>query len=314
MHKVVLSLGTNIGKKHENINRALYLLSHSGIRILKVSQKITTPPWGNWNQPDFLNVVVTAETTMSPVKLLRTIKEIERNMGRTSGHMEPRIIDVDIILFDNLIVKTDKLKIPHPSFRERNFVLKPLSEIAPDLKDPETGKTILQLYRELLLLPFMGYIDTPIGPFYVAEKDGQVLRTSFKNMRGRQEYTPLLDKLLKRLEDYFSGKKVDFTEFTLNFSMIPDTYRHIYTVLMKIPYGAVISYSQLAELSGIRKGAMTVGNAMSKNPFPILVPCHRVIRKDGKIGGFSAGKDKKIFLLKLELKDSFFNVFPKGTY
>ncbi len=314
MHDVVLALGSNKGDKKENIKRALYFISHSGIRIHKVSKTIITSPWGNWQQADFANMVLTAKTSLSPYELLKTIKGIERTMGRTEGHMKPRIIDIDIIFFDNIILNTEELEIPHPSFRERIFVLGPLFEIAPHLKDPVSGKSISQLYKELLSMPYVGHIETEKGSFFVSVKNGMVLKTSFDYIRGRQEYTPIIANLLDRLKMYFNGEKVDFNDFSLDFSNVPPLYRKIYTVLRKIPYGTTISYSHLAELAGIPKGARTIGNAMAKNPFPILVPCHRVIRKDGTLGGFSSGIERKIFLLKLELGDRFFDIFPKNIH
>lgn len=312
MHKIVLSLGSNKGDKEKNLRQALSLLAQNGIKIHKVSKTIITPPWGNWKQEDFMNLVLIGETYFEPTELLKTLKDIEKTMGRKEGHMQPRIIDIDIILFDDLILKTDTLKIPHPSFRERLFVLKPLFEIEPDLHDPETGKTVSTLYEELLSMPFVGHLSTEIGDFYVSVKNGKVVQTSFDYIKGRQEYTPLLGRLLDRLNKYFNGEKVEFNDFPLNFYNISELYKRIYTALRKIPYGRVISYSQLAELAGITNGARVVGNAMAKNPFPIVVPCHRVIRKDGSLGGYSSGIERKTFLLKLELRDMFFDIFPKS--
>lgn len=313
MHRIVLSLGTNLGEREENIKRAIFLISQNNIRVLQVSQTVATPPWGEWNQPPFLNVVIIAETQLEPETLLKTLKGIEKLMGRRSGHMKPRIIDIDIIFFDDAIVNTKLLKIPHPHFRERSFVLTPLVEIAPHLIDPVTGKNILQLYNELLKMPFVGYVNTPMGPFYVAEKDGKIIKTSFNQIVGRREPTPILVRLLQHLNKYFTGSRIDFLEYKLDFTNTSETYRRIYSVLRNIPYGTLIPYSKLADLSGIHNGAKLVGRAMHKNPFPIIVPCHRVIRKNGSIGGFSSGKERKIFLLKLELKSNFSKIFSKGT-
>ena len=314
MHKVILSLGTNTGDKEKNLRKALHLLEKNNIKILKASRTVETPPWGNWNQPDFLNMAILVETRHSPIDMLKALKQIEKEMGRTTGHMKPRIIDIDIILFDKLVIKTDTLEIPHPSYRERGFVLEPLMEIAPEIKDPLTQKTIRQLYAEYLNLPFVGFLETPIGKFYISVRKEMVLATSFKKIRGRMEYTPTLGSLLNKLQRYFAGEYVKFDEFNLQLSSIPHTYKNIYNILGKTPYGTVISYSKLAELAGIPKGARVVGNAMKKNPLPIIIPCHRVIRSNGKIGNYSAGSDKKIFLLKLELKSNFSLVFPQGIH
>ncbi len=312
-HKVVLSLGSNKGRRKENIKEALRLLGISGVRILKVSTIIETLPWDNVEQQPYLNVAVFGETILSPHELLETAKKIERQIGRTSGHMEPREIDIDIIFYENLILRAKNLQIPHPRFREREFVLKPLREIMPHLKDPETGKEIIALYRELIMLPFTGTITTDFGPFSLQVKDGKVIKTAFSNLKGRRDYNPLIKSILSILRKYFAGIPVDFSKVPVNLENLPPTYRKVLEITREIPYGAVKTYGEVARLSGIKNGARVVGNAMRTNPIPVIIPCHRVVRKDG-IGEYTGGKKIKEFLLKLELKDRFFSTFTKSTF
>ncbi len=150
MHKVVIALGTNIGDKEQNIERALLLIEARGIKILKKSSVIKTEPYGYTEQPEFLNCVVLAETELTPNKLLETLLSIEKEMGRVRKiHWGPRIIDLDIIFYDNLAINEENLKIPHPDMQNREFVLKPLNEIAPCYVHPVLCKTVRTLYEEL---------------------------------------------------------------------------------------------------------------------------------------------------------------------
>ncbi len=313
LRKIVLALGSNKGNRKENLTKALDILGISGIRILKVSSTIETFPWDNAEQEMYLNMVIYGETILSPHELLKTIKEIEKQLGRVSGHMEPREIDIDIILYDNEIIKTQTLQIPHPRFREREFVLRPLSEITPHLYDPVTGKKIITLYKELLSMPFIGTIKTIIGPFSVAVKENKIVKSGFFKLNGRRDYNPLVKKTIQLLRKYFEGQPIDFTNTPVNLEDLPPTYQNILTTVRRIPYGTVKTYGEIAYLAGIKNGARVVGNAMKKNPIPVIIPCHRVVRKDG-IGGYTGGENIKEFLLKLELKDSFFDTFPKSSF
>lgn len=133
MSNIYLSLGTNLGDKEDNLERALFLLSEK-VTIIKRSSYYETEPVGFQDQPWFLNIVVEGETNLSPQELLIFIKDIERNMKRVKTFVNgPRIIDVDILLYDNIRMETDSLTIPHPRMFSRAFVIVPLSEIAPDL-------------------------------------------------------------------------------------------------------------------------------------------------------------------------------------
>ena len=142
MSLVYLGLGTNLGDKPSNLNQAVNVLSMEVGNVLRVSSFITSVPWGFDSENVFLNAVVLVETTLSPFDLLAKTQEIERNMGRsakTSSGYEDRIIDIDILLYDNLIVDQPALKIPHRLIAKRDFVLIPLLEIAPELVDPVTN-------------------------------------------------------------------------------------------------------------------------------------------------------------------------------
>ncbi len=149
MALVYLSLGTNLGDKERNLNEAILKLSLEVGNIICQSGFYDFKPWGFETDNSFLNAVVLLETRFSPFELLTKTQEIEKEMGRatkTSQSYSDRIIDIDILLYDNLIIDQPTLKIPHPLMLERDFVLIPLCEIAPDLVHPATGKK----YREMI--------------------------------------------------------------------------------------------------------------------------------------------------------------------
>ncbi len=141
---VYLGLGSNLGNRQENLDQALKLLAQR-MRLGKVSSIYDTEPIGNVNQPRFLNMACEAFTRLSPEGLLALVKGIEQKMGRYSRSGEPRIIDIDVLLFGDKVVNTRDLIIPHPQIAERSFVLVPLSEIAPDVVHPVTKKTIKEM-------------------------------------------------------------------------------------------------------------------------------------------------------------------------
>jgi len=133
---VFLALGTNLGDRGANLAQALGEIS-SIASIQKESSIYETPPWGVTDQPAFLNQVVGVETSLSPVELLMAVKDIEIKMGRVpSVRFGPRLIDIDILLYDDTVLNIPTLTLPHPRMLERAFVLVPLLEIAPDLISP----------------------------------------------------------------------------------------------------------------------------------------------------------------------------------
>ncbi|MGQ9778297.1 MAG: 2-amino-4-hydroxy-6-hydroxymethyldihydropteridine diphosphokinase [Bacillota bacterium] len=153
MSIVFLGLGANLGDRAANLAAAREALAPA-VRIRKASRLYESEPVGLRDQPFFLNQVVEGETALRPGALLIYLKEIERRMGRLPGpRYGPRPIDLDIILFDDWVLAGADLVIPHPRFRERSFVLAPLAEIAPELRDPLTGERIAELWRRFA--PFL---------------------------------------------------------------------------------------------------------------------------------------------------------------
>jgi 2-amino-4-hydroxy-6-hydroxymethyldihydropteridine diphosphokinase len=148
MPLVYLGLGTNLGDKPLNLNNAVNALSVVVGSVLAVSTYYTSTPWGFESENEFLNAVVLVETNLPPFELLAKTQEIEQNMGRstktTSGY-EDRTIDIDILLYDKLIIDQPALKIPHPFIVKRDFVRIPLLEIAPELVDPVSNKKFRML-------------------------------------------------------------------------------------------------------------------------------------------------------------------------
>jgi 2-amino-4-hydroxy-6-hydroxymethyldihydropteridine diphosphokinase len=141
---VYLGLGSNLGNRQENLDQALKLLSQR-MQMGKISSIYDTEPLGNTNQPRFLNLVCEVRTRLTPEGLLTMVKGLERMMGRHSRTGEPRVIDVDILLYGDSVIQTKDLEIPHPKMAERQFVLVPLAEIAPDAVHPVTKKTIKEM-------------------------------------------------------------------------------------------------------------------------------------------------------------------------
>lgn len=144
-----LSLGSNLNDRYANLQRAIAGLQ-AHFTITAISPVYVTEPWGDTDQPAFLNVCVAAATTAPPHDALRLIKEIEADMGREpTRRWGPRLIDIDILFYDKLILADEELIIPHPRIAERAFVLAPLADIIPDFRHPQTGETIEEMLDRL---------------------------------------------------------------------------------------------------------------------------------------------------------------------
>jgi 2-amino-4-hydroxy-6-hydroxymethyldihydropteridine diphosphokinase len=146
---VYLSLGSNVGNRKENLDRAIGFLLER-LRVDKVSSVYDTTPEDNPDQPRFLNMVAHVYTTLEPQGLLALLKGIESKLGRVpSARYSPRPMDIDILFYGKQVLNTPNLTIPHPRIPERAFALVPLNEIAPELVHPASGKTVKQLLAEL---------------------------------------------------------------------------------------------------------------------------------------------------------------------
>ena len=148
-HIVYLALGTNLGDRIANLCAALKALSPE-VKVITESKVYETPPWGYENQPAFLNMAVKCETNLEPESLLKRLKQLEVQLGREqSFRWGPRLIDIDILFYDNIILKSESLTIPHPRLHERAFVLVPLAEISPDFIHLVLKKTINELLADV---------------------------------------------------------------------------------------------------------------------------------------------------------------------
>lgn len=148
-HTAYLSIGSNLDNREENLNKAITLIEENCGIITKKSSLYETAPWGNIEQPPFLNQALVLRTDMSAKKLMKQLLHLERLMGRIrTEKMGPRIIDLDIILMDEEIVHSEALILPHPHILDRKFVLLPMAEIAPKAFHPIFNKTIEQLLKE----------------------------------------------------------------------------------------------------------------------------------------------------------------------
>ncbi|MBL7893583.1 MAG: 2-amino-4-hydroxy-6-hydroxymethyldihydropteridine diphosphokinase [Bacteroidia bacterium] len=152
MKKAYLLLGSNSGNRRQNLLDALQHIENYAGKVIKSSSVYETAPWGNPDQQNFFNQAVLIETHMEPTILLHELLAIERLLGRKRGENEAekwaqRIIDIDILFYNNDTLQTEQLTIPHPRLHERNFALKPMLELAPDHKHPVTGKNIEHLAK-----------------------------------------------------------------------------------------------------------------------------------------------------------------------
>ena len=151
LHTAHIALGSNLGDKEANLRRALELLDEHGVEVVKVSSFICTEPYGVTDQPQFLNAVCQVRTSLEPLALLHTLLGIEQEMGRVRlRHWGERNIDLDLLLYEDVVMDTPELKLPHPDMQNRDFVLLPLFEIAPELIHPVLRKNIGELKEKLI--------------------------------------------------------------------------------------------------------------------------------------------------------------------
>ena len=150
-HEVYLSIGSNIGDKEANLNEAIKLINENEeIEVEKVASFITTEPWGYTDQEEFINSALKIKTLLSPSELMNTLLNIESKMKRERiKKWGPRIIDLDIIFYDDLVSEDEHVILPHPRMEERAFVLEPLCEIAPNKIHPLLKKRVFRLLEEL---------------------------------------------------------------------------------------------------------------------------------------------------------------------
>lgn len=146
-----IALGSNLGDKEKNLRRALLLLTQQGVDVVRVSSFLSTEPYGVTDQPQFLNAVACVRTSLTPLALLDVLLATELAMGRVRlRHWGERNIDLDILLYEDVVLDTKRLRLPHPDMQNRDFVLLPLAEIAPELKHPTLQKTIWELKENLM--------------------------------------------------------------------------------------------------------------------------------------------------------------------
>ena len=163
MKRIYLGLGSNLGERDKMLAQAVRALDSPRLRILRLSPVYETEPIGSAGQNWFLNLVAEAETDLFPLQLLHRTSKVEALLKRRRlAPNGPRTIDIDILLFSNFVIDADSLVIPHPRFRERRFVLAPLADLAPHLRDPVTGKSIRELLAELKG-QIVRRVESPIG-------------------------------------------------------------------------------------------------------------------------------------------------------
>lgn len=146
-----IALGSNLGDKEKNLRRALLLLTQQGVEVVRVSSFLSTEPYGVTDQPQFLNAVACVRTSLAPLALLDVLLATELAMGRVRlRHWGERNIDLDLLVYEDVVLDTPRLHLPHPDMQNRDFVLLPLAEIAPELKHPTLQKTVYELTENLM--------------------------------------------------------------------------------------------------------------------------------------------------------------------
>lgn len=149
INRAYLSLGSNLGNKAENIQNAVVLLSERAGEVIKVSSNYETEPDGFVSENSFVNIALSLDTTLDAYALLDVCEQIEKELGRehksVNLNYSDRVIDIDILYFNNMQLATDRLTLPHPRMHKRQFVLEPLAEIAPKFRHPITGMSTVKM-------------------------------------------------------------------------------------------------------------------------------------------------------------------------
>jgi 2-amino-4-hydroxy-6-hydroxymethyldihydropteridine diphosphokinase len=144
----VVALGSNLGNRWDHLAIGIRRLREGAIPLLEISPVFETPPLGLSDQPPFLNLVVMGDTPLGPEELLRLLQDLEAESGRVrTVRNGPRTLDMDLLFFEDRVIRRDNLRVPHPRWRRRSFVVRPLLCLAPDLRDPETGFTVAEIAR-----------------------------------------------------------------------------------------------------------------------------------------------------------------------
>lgn len=194
MAKVYLGLGTNLGDKEQNLRDAVQKIEEQVGKVVSLSAFYVTAPWGFASENSFLNAAACVETELSPLEVLQETQMIERELGRTkksvNGIYSDRLIDIDLLLYEDLVLSVisasgAELTLPHPLMAERDFVMKPLAEIAPGLVHPVLGKTMKELTS-----------------FFLRNKHRQIGDASY-------QYCIQQMNLLKRLGDEMANNGID---------------------------------------------------------------------------------------------------------
>lgn len=149
MNEIYLSIGTNLGNKEKNLEKAIELISHNVGEVIKQSSVYITEPWGKHEQPVFYNMVLKVSSILSVREILNLVLNIENERGRVRKEKYgSRMIDIDILFYNDEIITSPDLCVPHPFLQDRNFVLVPLNEIAPQKVHPVYHKTVELLFKQ----------------------------------------------------------------------------------------------------------------------------------------------------------------------